>query len=108
MLPDVFWRVCYGMPSIKCPQNMIDYHQFKAAVLHGYSRRHVQDADYPGITKDNSSSVRGVYVTNLTPQHVMRLDRFEGDQYKRVLVKVKLLKEDGMEGEEVEAAAYEF
>lgn len=59
------------------------------------------------------SSVRGTYVTGLTDQDIWRLDIFEGSQYARQKVKLKLLTQVGdengegnVEGEEVEAETY--
>ena len=73
------------------------------------------DADYPGIFPDPEHSVRGTYVTGLTSANMYHLDNFEGDEYERKKVKVKLLskvgnaKGDGnVEGEEAEAEVYVY
>lgn len=78
----------------------------------------MRNADYPAIIldqRDGSSSVRGTYVTGLTDSDIWRLDIFEGNEYERVKVKCKLLKQVGdassgegnVEGEEeVEAETY--
>ena len=50
--------------------------------------------------------VKGTYVHGLTEGDQWRLDLFEGDQYNRVKVKPRLLKEDGNIGEEVDAETY--
>lgn len=60
---------------------------------------------------DPKSSVRGTLVTGLRREDVRSLDRFEGSQYERVVVKVRVLeakKGELKEGEEVEAETYLF
>ena len=59
------------------------------------------------------SSVRGTFVQGLTDGDIWRLDIFEGDQYSREKVRVRLLDkvgdEDGrgnVEGDEVDAETY--
>lgn len=75
------------------------------AILPGYSRRKVRFADYPGITSNPEKSVFGMYVTGLTQGDLWRLDRFEGSQYEKKIVMVKLLKDkdgkkqDGKKGD---------
>ncbi|RYP29891.1 hypothetical protein DL767_006490 [Monosporascus sp. MG133] len=78
-----------------------------------YSR--VEHADYPGITPDPDHEVRGTYVTGLTDANMAKLDQFEGSEYERRTVKVRLLTKAGndkgegnVEGEEVECEAYVF
>ena len=57
--------------------------------------------------------MRGTFVTGLTDGDIRRLDYFEGSQYDRCEVKVRLLThvgdesgEGNIEGEEVEAETY--
>ncbi|EME43479.1 hypothetical protein DOTSEDRAFT_72754 [Dothistroma septosporum NZE10] len=77
------------------------------AILHSHQRRKVKNADYPGLITQSNSSVWGTYVTGLTANDIWRLDIFEGDEYERRKVKVRLLEESGeKEGEEVEAETY--
>lgn len=71
--------------------------------------------DYPGITPDKDHEVRGMYVTGLTDAHMFHLDVFEGTEYERQAVKVRLLSKVGddkgrgnVEGEEVEGEVYVF
>ncbi|KAK7754188.1 hypothetical protein SLS62_003765 [Diatrype stigma] len=71
--------------------------------------------DYPGITPDPGHEVRGMYVTGLTEANMDKLDHFEGSQYERKTVKVRLLskvgndKEEGnVEGEEAKCEVYVF
>ncbi|RYP67442.1 hypothetical protein DL770_008624 [Monosporascus sp. CRB-9-2] len=88
MAPEVFFTVCYSR---------------------------VEHADYPGITPDPDHEVRGTYVTGLTDANMVKLDQFEGSQYERRTVKVRLLTKVGndkgegnVEGEEVECEVYVF
>ncbi|KAK4225884.1 AIG2-like family-domain-containing protein [Podospora fimiseda] len=111
MAPDVFYTVCYGTKQV--PKAIADLHTFTPAILHGYCRRRVNGAVYPGMIKDDGHCVRGMYVTGLTRANVVKLDIFEGTQYDRQKVKVRLLKEVGnakgegnVEGEEREAETY--
>ncbi|KAI1331936.1 AIG2-like family-domain-containing protein [Xylariaceae sp. FL0255] len=122
MAREVFNRVCYRMSPLD-KKFLAELHPFKPAILHGYCRRRVQFADYPGIVSKAlcalpgliKACVRGVYVTGLTQQNLANLNFFEGDQYKREKVKVRLLSEVGddkghgnIEGEEVECEVYVF
>lgn len=53
--------------------------------------------------------MRGTYVTGLTNACIWKLDAFEGFQYKRKEVKVRVLDKDGKEmGEELDAETYVF
>ncbi|RYP25893.1 hypothetical protein DL768_011657 [Monosporascus sp. mg162] len=85
--------------------------------MHAFSflLRRVKHADYPGITPDPDHEVRGTYVTGLTDANMAKLDQFEGSEYERRTVKVRLLSKVGndkgegnVEGEEVECEAYVF
>lgn len=114
MAQEVFFTVCYrGTPiDVKFLRGL---HQFRPALLHGYCRRRVQFADYPGITADPAHNVFGVLVTGLTDANIGHLDTFEGSEYERTKVKVCLLDKVGddqgagqVEGEEVETEVYVF
>ena len=113
MAPQVLHRVCHGGSQKDNP--LYTTHNLKSspAILHDHRRHRVQYADYPAITPHEGASVRGTYVSGLTDNDIWRLDIFEGDQYVRRKVNVKLLTkvggEDGkgnVEGEEVEAETY--
>ncbi|KAH6892327.1 AIG2-like family-domain-containing protein [Thelonectria olida] len=93
MAPEVFYSVCYGDSN---PHQVIkDLHTFTPATLDGYCRHRVQYADYPGIIAEKGHSVLGIYATGLTDANVQKLDYFEGSEYNRETVKVKLLKKEG-------------
>ncbi|KAK0739539.1 hypothetical protein B0T21DRAFT_362820 [Apiosordaria backusii] len=113
MVPDVFYTVCYNhmdvAPEIKA------LHTFTPAILHGYCRRRVRGADYPGITLDKDHKVFGMYASGLTRANMTKLDYFEGPQYVRRTVDVKLLDKVGdlkgegnVEGETKRAEVYVF
>lgn len=113
MVPDVFFTVCHGQKNL--PPAVAKLYTFQPALLHGYCRRRVKFADYPGITEEQGHSVFGTFATGLTRANIQRLDQFEGGQYERRLVSVKLLDKVGnvkgegnVEGEEKKAWVYVF
>ncbi|KUI52674.1 Protein AIG2 [Cytospora mali] len=113
MEPQVFYLVCY---NDKDPSEEIKKrHTFQPALLHGYCRRRVRSADYPGMTEGAGHSVRGAMVTGLTRDNLERLDYFEGSSYDRRVVRPKLLTQVGndkgegnVEGEQVITESYIF
>ncbi|KAI1776139.1 BtrG-like protein [Hypoxylon cercidicola] len=114
MAPEVFFTVCYR--SSKEQVSLLkSLHEFKPAILHGYCRRRVNHEDYPGIFPDKDHEVRGMYVTGLTDANMDKLDQFEGSEYERRTVLVRLLSKVGddkgqgnVEGEVVECEVYVF
>ncbi|KAE8355757.1 AIG2-like family-domain-containing protein [Aspergillus coremiiformis] len=138
MAPQILHRVIHGSPDPEPWQRALL--TFKPAVLHGYRRHRVRGADYPGIVADRSAdgaaSVLGTVVSGLTDGDIHRLDIFEGAEYEKGKVSVRILREsldrqeggpDGKdtdrhlrdvldaagaefadEGEEVEAATYVY
>ncbi|KAH7165946.1 AIG2-like family-domain-containing protein [Dactylonectria macrodidyma] len=93
MAPEVFFSVCYGDKDP--PQVIKNMHTFAPAVLEGYCRHRVRYADYPGIIVEKGHTVLGVYATGLTDANMVKLDYFEGSDYDRETVKVKLVKSAG-------------
>ncbi|KAK0754736.1 AIG2-like family-domain-containing protein [Schizothecium vesticola] len=114
MVPDIFHTVCYRHKDQ--PPTIRARHTFTPAVLHGYTRHRVHGADYPGILASPSGSVLGRYVTGLSAANLAALDFFEGSQYERRTVTVKLLTHVGdpatgagnVEGEARRTAVYVF
>lgn len=119
MVPQILHRVIFYNDNP--PASVKSILTIRQALLENYSRRAVRYATYPGIIPQKDSWVLGTYVTGLTDQHIQRLDRFEGDQYTRKHVKVRLLEEAGqqtnedgttetryVEGQEVDAETYEW
>lgn len=74
---------------------------FKSAVLNDYVRRTVRGEVYPGIVARKGESVQGVVYFGLTAAAVDRLDRFEGNLYRRSGVVV-----NAGHGAAIEAQAY--
>ncbi|KAL7625475.1 hypothetical protein AAE478_004695 [Parahypoxylon ruwenzoriense] len=114
MAPEVFFTVCYRS-STENISLLKSLHSFKPAILHGFCRRRVRHADYPGIFPDENHEVRGMCVTGLTDANMYHLDVFEGSEYERQTVKARLLSKVGddkgrgnIEGEEVECEVYVF
>jgi hypothetical protein len=122
MAPAVLHRVIWGpLP----PSTTVQAEQLKIrpAILRRFQRHKVKNADYPAILPANmSTSVRGTLVTGLTDGDIWRLDIFEGHEYERRKVSVRVLEhkqkqgagigdvaqseEQNVEGEEVEAEVY--
>lgn len=130
MAPQILHRVIHGSPTPQQWQK--DLIRFRPAILHDYQRHRVRNADYPGIIQgpttqapassteppaietektdslgpNSHASVLGTVVSGLTDGDLHRLDIFEGSQYAREKVSVRILTEalsednrDGDEGE---------
>lgn len=106
MAPQVLYRVIYGTTTPSPAQKAALV--IRPAILAHYTRHRVAFCDYPAIVPsvDASASVRGTFVQGLSEGDQWRLDIFEGDQYKRVKTKPKILDAAGKEIEEVEAETY--
>ncbi|PQE20660.1 disease resistance Aig2 protein [Rutstroemia sp. NJR-2017a BBW] len=104
MAPEVLYRVLYNIS--KTPTNPSLLKTITPAVLPDYCRHKVRYADYPGIVAESGHTVRGTYVTGLTPDNVRNLDLFEGSEYVRKEVTVRLLatknQDEGIMGEAAE------
>ncbi|KAF3039009.1 hypothetical protein E8E12_006133 [Didymella heteroderae] len=115
MAPPVLHRVIWGSQTPPTPAHA-SLLSIRPAILHAHQRRHVKDADYPAvIPSTHDSEVRGTLVEGLTDGDIWRLDIFEGDEYERRHVKVRVLKSKGragdaehedVEGDEVSAQTY--
>ncbi|KAI9880915.1 MAG: hypothetical protein M1830_009983 [Pleopsidium flavum] len=100
MAPPVLHRVIHGSPHPEPWQaSLLTIHP---AVLHDHCRHRVRNCDYPAITAESGSTVRGTFVKGLTDGDIWRLDIFEGDEYARQEVRVRLLSEVGEESEKEE------
>lgn len=60
------------------------------AILRGYRRYRVKDADYPGIKLDATGSVEGLLLQKVDSDSLRKLDAFEGEYYTRLEVDVEL------------------
>lgn len=63
---------------------------YRMAWLEGYRRQPVIGQPYPGIVPAAGRCVQGVLYLDLPPSAWARLDRFEGDEYERTRVEVRL------------------
>lgn len=114
MAPQVLHRVCHGSMDPTNPIYATHNLRTQPAVLHGHRRHRVKGADYPAVLPHPVSTVRGTYVTGLTDADLWRLDIFEGDEYRREAVTVRVLTtvgddttgEGNVEGEAVQAETY--
>ncbi|KGO63999.1 hypothetical protein PITC_013670 [Penicillium italicum] len=107
MAPQILHKVIHGQANPEPWQKALL--RFQPAILHGYRRHRVQNADYPGIvavpepqtdTEKSSApktsagtSVIGTLVSGLTDGDVHRLDRYEGSEYEKRPVAVRTLQE---------------
>jgi Gamma-glutamyl cyclotransferase, AIG2-like len=111
MAPKVLQRVCYG-PAVRGPPTSTSL-TISPALLTSYRRHRVLGADYPAIIPHTNSTVRGTLVEGLTDGDIWRLDIFEGDEYERKPVKVRVITEttsnepsEEQLGDEVQAESY--
>ncbi len=58
------------------------------ALLPGYRRTKVKDADYPAIVKNPDAEVEGILLEDVDEQTIEILSFFEGDEYKTQYVEV--------------------
>ncbi|KXH43325.1 AIG2-like family protein [Colletotrichum nymphaeae SA-01] len=93
MEPKVFFTVVQGNGNP--PQAIKDLYTFTPALLHDHTRHRVQLADYPGMIPEAGGSVLGIYATGLTDANVLKLDFFEGSEYEKKMVTVKVRSGDG-------------
>jgi len=75
------------------------------AQLPGYRRERVMGASYPGICADASGGVAGRVYFGLDEEDWSRLDRFEGDRYRRVAVELLI---DGVPGAPIRITAQAY
>lgn len=91
MFPQVWQRVVRGV------------YRFAPARLDGYARFAIAGETYPGIVAQHGASVTGVLYFDVAEQDVDALDAFEGSEYRRDSVRVKL-----ETGKTAEAGAYVY
>lgn len=100
-------RHCFTYGTLMCADIMaaVCGHAVRgeAATLRGYARHPVRDERYPGIRPDPRASVFGVVYRALGAEALARLDAFEGAQYQRRPVGVRL-----GNGEDIAAETYVF
>ena len=106
MAPQVLHRVLFGSTSPHSSQ--LEALKIQPAILPRYVRHRVAHCDYPAIqpSSEPSACVRGTFVQGLTPADQWRLDIFEGNQYKRVKVRIQILDPTNKHKKEAEAETY--
>ena len=82
---------CYG--TLQFPQLMARIcgirPRARPAVLDGYGCYTLEGAAYPGIRPEPGAQTRGVVYDGIDATRLARLDRFEGDEYRRARVQVR-------------------
>ena len=79
------------------------HYQKQAAILPGFRRLVVKGESYPGLVRSYASAVEGIVYFDVSAQDVRRLDKFEGQYYKKISVKVRT-----MDGRVHTASVYVF
>lgn len=74
---DPVWTRVVGQPKTSVP-----------ASLSGYRRYAVRDETYPAILAQSGAQVAGQLIRGLAAEQLARLDAFEGDDYRRIVVDV--------------------
>jgi hypothetical protein len=98
MVPEVLRRVIFGEanPSKDSTKSRpMDLPH--PALLIDYQRHRVKGADYPAIIPRKGASVRGTLVTGLTEGDWWRLDAFEGSEYVKKVVQIRVNKKNAQE-----------
>jgi hypothetical protein len=104
MAPQILHRVIHGSSDPEPWQKALL--SVKPALLPGYRRHRVARADYPAIiateahAAEKAASVLGTLVTGLTEGDLYRLDMFEGGEYEKRVVKVRVLAQSSKDGDE--------
>lgn len=62
----------------------------RPAVLPGFARYALRGESYPGLVPEAGSHTQGVVYSGLGPDHLERLDRFEGEWYERRRVDIRV------------------
>ncbi|KAL9594344.1 MAG: hypothetical protein Q9219_007080 [cf. Caloplaca sp. 3 TL-2023] len=91
--PQILYRVCYGSSTPTSLQKSLL--KIRPAILHQHCRHRVLGRDYPAIIPSPHGSVRGTHVQGLTDGDIFRLDIFEGEEYERRKVKIRILEIEG-------------
>ncbi len=62
------------------------------AVLKGYQRKKVKNADYPAIIKDGDSEVKGLLLHNVDGDSMRIISFYEGNEYRCETLSVRVKK----------------
>lgn len=90
MAPPVLYRIIRGPLNSSTTKEVLTL-RVRPAVLHAYKRHRIKNKKYPAIRPaDVHSSVQGMLVEGLTKTDLWRLDIYEGSEYSRKKVSVRL------------------
>lgn len=83
---------CYGSLQFAKVMRAVVGRDFAAepAVLGGYARYRVRDAEYPGLLPEPGARTEGTLYRSLDVAAIQALDRFEGAFYERLTLEVEL------------------
>lgn len=69
------------------------------AVAGGFARYAIIDQTYPGMVPQEGSSVTGMLYFDVAPEDIVALDAFEGDEYRRASIPVRLASGDTVQAD---------
>jgi gamma-glutamylcyclotransferase (GGCT)/AIG2-like uncharacterized protein YtfP len=83
----------YGTLLFKPVMEMVVKQNFKSrpACLYNYTRNCIKGRIYPGIVEQRHSKVDGLIYYGVTQTAIQRLDYFEGIEYQRKTLQVKVI-----------------
>ena len=83
---------CYGTLMVPAVWLKVIGREVEAAdaVLHGFVRRRVRGRCYPGLSPKPGGQAQGLLYSGLSARDFGRLDRYEGSEYRRLLLPVSL------------------
>jgi gamma-glutamylcyclotransferase (GGCT)/AIG2-like uncharacterized protein YtfP len=61
-------------------------------ILAGYERKKIINKSYPGLIESPDEKTSGIIYFDVDEDDLKKLDSFEGDEYKKIKVKVKTIK----------------
>lgn len=108
MAPPVLHRVIWGSQTPPTPAHA-SLLTIRSAILPAHRRHKVRGADYPAILpcSKQGACVKGTLVEGLTDGDLWRLDIFEGDEYTRRQVRVRVHSPSSSSpGEEIDCESY--
>jgi gamma-glutamylcyclotransferase (GGCT)/AIG2-like uncharacterized protein YtfP len=65
-------------------------YRFELATILDHARYAVRGQLYPGLVAEENASTKGILYFDVNAEDIHALDLFEGDEYRRVAVKIRL------------------
>lgn len=94
MLDSITALHLFAYGTLMCPEIFAEvtglHRSGSPAALHGFRRVRVKNEVYPALIPDPEAVVSGVVYHDLSLNVWTRLDRFEGEMYRRMTVEVRL------------------